>query len=370
MTLLSSEDLRQLATPRAGPCITITLPTHRDPAHGAQDALQLRSLLEEVERQLSVGGPDRERLLAPLRDLIEEREFWRHQDQGLALFRAPDLLALHRLPGPLPATASANDRFRLRPLLPFLRAGRRYLLLTLAQNHVALWEGDLTSLRPVDLPPLPRSLHEALGEEWRLRYLGAHSQGHGALVFHGHGAPSEDTKEDVTRFFRHVDEGLWPYLRDQERPLILAGVEYYHPLFRQITRYRHLAEEGLTGNVERDAPAQLLEKVRPLAERLAHAREAEVLKELDRAGRSGRAARDLRAIARAAVQGRVHTLLQAEGATVSGGCLDPASGDVREGEGDLLEELSEAVLLRAGAVRSLPAGRLPDGLPCLARLRW
>lgn len=370
MNPLSIEDVRMLAAAHPGPCVTLTLPTHRVPASADQDRILYRDLLLAADRDLQLSTPEREELLRPLRDL-DTPEFWQHQTGGLAVYRAPGLATYFRVPGSLEAKATVGDHFRVKPLLPFLRADFRFLVLALAQNHVALFEGTPSELHPVHVPSMPASMREALGPEWRLRYLSAHSHGHGPLVFHGHGAPSEDTKPDVVRFFREVDKGLWPAVRELDLPLVLAGVDYYHPLYRQVSRYRHVADEGVVGSVERDTPAQLLARARPIVERLARARDDEVLAAFRHGEHSGRATTDLEAIGAAAVRGRVRTLLLTEDAALEGH-LDPDRGSIvlRPGAEDVVEDLTEAVLVRGGDVRVLARERMPEGRGLAALLRW
>ena len=43
----------------------------------------------------------------------------------------------------------------------------------------------------------------------------------------------------------------------EHAPLVLAGVEFLHPIFREATTYQHLLEQGLTGNPEGKSAQQL-----------------------------------------------------------------------------------------------------------------
>ncbi|MCE2703319.1 MAG: hypothetical protein LW859_39355 [Anabaena sp. 49633_E8] len=47
-----------------------------------------------------------------------------------------------------------------------------------------------------------------------------------------------------------VDSALHKKLRGEKAPLILAGVEYLLPIYRQANTYPYLAETGITGNAE------------------------------------------------------------------------------------------------------------------------
>ncbi|RPH70026.1 MAG: hypothetical protein EHM78_13020 [Myxococcaceae bacterium] len=109
-----------------------------------------------------------------------------------------------------------------------------------------------------------------------------------------------------------------------------------------------------------------------------HAREVEgaLFARLERALVSGRAGIGLREVANAAIHGRVRTLLHAEGEHLWGK-LDRTTGDleVREEQLDtedaeVIDDLSETVLLRGGDVFEVPRGALPNGSPVAAIYRY
>ena len=84
-------DLDELLACEAQPAVSIYLPTHKAGREIRQDSIRLRNLLGEAAKRLGAERrpPDVEALLAPARRLVEDEEFWRHQDQGLAIFIAP-----------------------------------------------------------------------------------------------------------------------------------------------------------------------------------------------------------------------------------------------------------------------------------------
>ena len=93
-------DLDELLACEAQPAVSIYLPTHKAGREIRQDSIRLRNLLGEAAKRLGAERrpPDVEALLAPARRLVEDEEFWRHQDQGLAIFIAPGFERVHKLP--------------------------------------------------------------------------------------------------------------------------------------------------------------------------------------------------------------------------------------------------------------------------------
>jgi len=73
------------------------------------------------------------------------------------------------------------------------------------------------------------------------------SGGESKLVRHGE---EVDNKENIQRYFRRIDKGLHELRRDQQAPLVLAGVDYLHPIYKEVNTYPHLIREGVSGNPE------------------------------------------------------------------------------------------------------------------------
>jgi hypothetical protein len=87
-------DLQRLALGRPGPCVSVFLPTHRAGREVEQAPIRLKTLLRQATDALTF-----DRLLAPLRRLLDDRLFWQYQSDGLALFSRPGGGAPSAFPG-------------------------------------------------------------------------------------------------------------------------------------------------------------------------------------------------------------------------------------------------------------------------------
>jgi hypothetical protein len=172
-----------------------------------------------------------------------------------------------------------------------------------------------------------------------------------------------------------IDGAVWPLLRGARAPLFLAGVGSHLPLYRESSRYAFVADRGIEGNVDELDADTLRERAWPLVEEQFSRRRREVLEELELARSRGVAELDLVAIGRHAVQGRVRRLLLGEGEQVSGS-FDFETGRIHSGVGkdglsdDVLDDLAQAVLIRAGEVMTLPVAQMAEGASAAAVLRW
>jgi hypothetical protein len=108
-------DLQRLALPRHGPCVSVFLPTHRAGREVEQVPIRLKNLLRQATDVLKTDGvraPEIERLLAPLRGLLDDRLFWQYQSDSLALYSRLGWWRSLRVPLDLPELAVVADRFQ------------------------------------------------------------------------------------------------------------------------------------------------------------------------------------------------------------------------------------------------------------------
>ena len=201
MDVIRRTDLQRLALGRHGPCVSVFLPTHRAGPEVQQAPIRLKNLLRQATDALKSDGvraPEIDRLLAPLRRLLDDRLFWQYQSDGLALFSRPGWWRSFRVPLDLPELAVVDDRFQVSPLLPLLDGDGHFFVLALSQNRIRLLEGTRDRVEEVELPGVPLGVRDALqGEEiqQQLQLYLADRGGVGAGgVYHGHGHPGEGKK--------------------------------------------------------------------------------------------------------------------------------------------------------------------------------
>ena len=383
MAVFSLTDLKRLAEPAAGPCASLYLPTHRSGPEIQQDPIRLKNLLRDAERSLlSLGlrSPEAAELLKPAWRLQSDGLFWRHQRDGLAIFLSSQTQAHYRLPLRFEELAVVADRFHVKPLLSFLCGDGRFHVLALSQNEVRLLEGSRYSVYEVELDELPADLKEALGAEAPERQLQFHTRapaasGGRAAVFHGHGAGGEESKDRLLRYFRRIDGALKQYLRGDRSPLVLAGVEYYFPIYREANSYPHLVEGGVAGNPEELSADELHQRAFGLVAALFERELAEAAARFRDLAGTGRASNQVADAVSAALDGRVDVLFVAVGVQVWGSVDSGSARIVRHqtqepGDLDLLDLAAVRTLLQGGTVYALPSERMPDESPLAAILRY
>lgn len=363
---VSADALAGLASRSDGPCVSILLPTHRAGPETRQDPVRFRNLLDEARCRLAdLGTPSRtaEEILARPAGFLDDTEFWRHQADGLAVFAAPGVHEAFRVALDLPETVMVGSTFHVQPLLPLLTGDGRFFVLALSQARVRLFEATRTTISSRDLGPTPTSMAEALRHEesetqLQLRTTGPARAGGGA-VFHGHGAGAELDKRALERYFRAVDAGLQSVLGNDTRPLVLACVAYYLPIFRSVTRHPHLLDRCVEGNPDGKKAHDLHEAGWELVAPEFEAARRAALDRFGPAAGTGRTVTTVEEIAAAAAQGRVDTLFVVLGE------------DTRARED--LERMDRAVLdtlQTGGSVYAVEPSELPDSADEAALLRY
>jgi hypothetical protein len=382
MQIFIKNELKALAAVTQGPCVSIYMPTHRIPMEIQQDRLRLKNLLREAEDNLKARGlrsPEAKGLLEPAEKLLMQTVFWKGQQDGLAVFLAPDFYRFYPMPADFPELLVIGERFHLKPLLTLLGGGEFYIL-ALSQNKVRFLQASPYSVSELEVEGLPPSLDEALKYDDPEKQLQFHTKaqktsGDRAAVFHGHGVGTDDAKNNLLRFFQQVDRSLRPVLREEQAPLVVAGVDYLLPIFREASYYAHVLDQGVTGNPEGLSPQELHQRaLQVVSPYFSQAREEAEAKYRQMVG-TGKASRDLREIVPAAYHGRVETLFVAIGLQ-EWGVFDPEAASLRlvpeaePGAEDLLDLAALHTLLQGGQVFSVKPEEVPDGPPIAAVFRY
>jgi len=364
---------------------SILMPTYRTGRKTRQHRIRLKNLLGEAEKRLSAAGLRRPEIIAmlePAQRVLRDGLFWSHQGDGLAVYLAPGLSHLFRLPLEVPELVVVSDRFHVKPLLPLISNDGRFYLLAISQKRIRLFQGSKHSVVEVELAGVTGSLVEALRGDDPQRQLQSHTTGRAPggrrgqpALFHGHGAGADDAKGRILRYFREVDEAVNAALSGEQAPLVLAAVKYLLPIYREANSYPYLAEGAIGGSPERQS-GQVLhgrgwEAVAPL---FAEAQQG-AARRYNQAVGNDLTADTLETILPAAHHGRVEVLFVTVGFQ-QWGRFDASANEVRlhveaePGDEDLLDLAAVQTFLNGGTVYAVGPDELPGGGPLAALLRW
>ncbi|PMB52243.1 hypothetical protein CEN39_10900 [Fischerella thermalis CCMEE 5201] len=389
MQPLSIDEIKTLVENTQSPCVSLYMPTQKAGPETRQNPIRFKNLIREAEERLTEMGMDDAKaveFLQPAKEL-DKNEFWQHQDVGLAIFISPSVFRYYQLPMDFQELVVVSNQFHLKPLLHLVNNDGRFFVLALSQDNVRFFEGTHYNIQEVEVENMPKSLDEALlydetAKEGQRR-IGT-SRGGTANPFsqpgefHGQGSPDRDEhQKDILQFFHIIDDALHEKLRDEKAPLLLAGVEYLFAIYTEANSYKNLLEEGIHANVDIIKPGELHEQAWQIVEPI-YTQSYEAIMELYQqiAGEgTGRASSDLKEIIPAAYYQRVDYLLvpvdhQVWGSFDSETMAVDLHSEPQPDDQDMLDFAAIHTLLNGGAVYTVDAGELPDGVPAAAIFRY
>ena len=370
MDTLDRKSLLVLASHSGWPSITIYLPTNRVPTQAEHDVLVLKNLVRSAEERLAEGGlrtPEVDSLLAGIRGMLTDSSAWREPADGQAFFVAQDVFRTFKTNVPMPESVVVGDHFFIRPLLGAVRAPKHFYVLALSKKHVRLFEADGKGLHELDLPGTPDSLSQALNFDEYERSVQFHSGtpgtgaggGRRAAIFHGHGGIPSDAEKNLKQYFGMIDKSIHELLRDDDAPLVLAGVEHLLPLYREANSYRHLVDEAILGSPDDLTLSEIHERASGLLGPYFNQEAERDRADLERLTGTKSSSADLKEILPAALEGRVRVLFVSD-RNNEWGRFDPSSGSVdihakpEAGDSDLTDVVTAETLFRGGTVHALP----------------
>jgi len=348
------------------------MPTHLLDRAVEGDHVAFKNLVRDAEEQLTRMGVSQESiegLMGDARKLVSDSPFWRDDAPGLAYFASS--LGSHavRLASAVPQSVHVGTRHTITPLLPLLAATDTFFVLALSRNGARLYLADNLRLHELPLPgDMPRfqdfldTLEMDRNTQFKASRVG---QGGGRRSTNfGQGEGEENMKKYLLDYFRIVDNSVVQQIGKANRPLVLAGIDYLLPIYRQASRYRGIVNGGVAVNPSDLDRTQLhtmaWEIVNPMFKRKEHA----ALEQLAALAGTGRTSTSLDDVAVAASEGRVQNLFVAVNDGPSNGTGFDAS------TATLVNAAAVDTLATGGDIVAVSRGQIYDDAPMAAVFRF
>ena len=369
MSSLTQDYPAILSGDHESPCLSLYQPTHRQHPDNTQDPIRFRNLVKKLEASLQQKYPKREikSLIQPFEDLAEDRSFWNHTADGLAVLSAPGLFRVYRLQRPVTELVVVADSFHTKPLMRITQSADRYQILALSRNAFKVFEGNRDALGEIlPIEGVPQAADELLGKDASAREGAHRTYGpSGDAAWHGTDVKQDATDRDTGQFFRAVDRAVLQHCSQPSgMRLILAALPEHHHQFRAISSNPFLMKEALDIHPDDLSLDALRERAWQLVQPYYLERLAGLVEAFGAAAAKGQGADELGEIAKAAFKGWRARTMSASRRT---GCRSPlavsgsnSSGDLDNPEvDDVLDDLGEHVLKAGGEVIIVPVERMP-----------
>lgn len=343
----------------------------KDVARVAEDALVARAVRPAKAREI----------LKPAYDLAAGKLTGIEPCDGLALLASGSQFRALALSAAVEDLAWVGERFAIRPLIPFVARDDGFWALAASQKRVRLFRGDRQGIDEVQVPGMPKSLEDVLPETHPKRNLQFHTAKWGSDVkkdaaFHGQGGAVDHEKERLLILFQDIDRALAALLRDDDRPLVFAGVDYLLPIYQSTNGYRKLLAEHVSGSPDLLSDAQLHERVFAIVKPSFERAQQSALGEFNRLLSAGAASDSVHEILTAAVEGRIKSLFTVETTAPLWGTFDPRMNLVAihpqqtPASEDLVDRACAEVIAHGGDVYAVSKGSLEGDPPMGAIFRY
>ncbi|HUU80778.1 MAG TPA: hypothetical protein VMW90_04965 [Acidobacteriota bacterium] len=366
------------------PCLSLYQPTHRHYPDNKQDPIRFGNLVKALEQSLlqQFTKDEIRPLLKPFLALADDRAFWNHTLDGLAVLAAKGVFRVYKLQRPVAELAIVADSFHTKPLMRILQSADRYQVLGLNRKEIKLYEGNRDALDEIELAQgVPRTIIQALGEELTdphqtVASYGGVGKGHSSM-HHGHGGKEPEIDIDAERFFRAVDRGvLKHHSKPSGLPLILAALPEHHHMFHEVSNNPFLIDESI--DIHPDALSsidELRQHAWQLVEPRYLARLSALAAEFGNSRSKGLGDDELARVAKAVVGGRVAALL-IEARREIPGRINTVTGDIEFDDlanpevDDVLDDLGALAWKKGGQVVIVPTERMPTKTGIAAIYRY
>lgn len=325
--MISKEDLMELARFHNSFCISIYIPTHRagENTLKGEDHLNLKNQLKIVRHKLEqrgMKGSQPDLFTSPIKNLVNDNTFWRHQSDGLALFLSDDFFRIYNIPVSFGEVNYVSSEFYLKPLLPLFNDDGLFYMLTIKKDEVKFFEGSKYNISEIDIHDIvPSRLEDRVGYDFEQKQLqfrtktGNNTPG----SFHGHGESETREKDEILLYFQSIDKGIMSKIRDsQDIPLVVCCLDYFFPIYKEANTHKNLFPQHVSCNPANMDPSTLHLKARELLQphlnQHLHKKKNRLLQELPK----GKASLDINEILPSAIQGRVDTLFLEKSAELYG----------------------------------------------------
>lgn len=388
MDILTREKFKELFNKEEEICISIYMPTYGMGAEIKQNPIRFKQCIREAEDKLLNEGFSKtevRELLRPASDLVDETIFWQNQLEGLAIFISPDEMNYYHLPFEVNEKVVISEKFYTKPLLPLFTADGLYYILALSKNEVRLFKASKQMVNEIKMKDAPWSMFDMqVDDDQRTNLLIRTSNiqgGTNELVYNkvtqGQGNENDYERNELIRYFRGIDDSLNKYYKDDGIPLILAGVEYLIPIFKDISKYPNILDEFIKGNPEMLTGEDLQKMAWTIIEpKFLKIQELAEAKYKQYSGQKNNLySLSLEKIVPQAYNGQIETLFIANGVEQWGNFNpDDNKVELHDMENldnvDLMDYAAALTLARGGTVYAVDLDKVPDEAHVAAVLRY
>ncbi|MEJ2757907.1 MAG: hypothetical protein P8046_05430 [Anaerolineales bacterium] len=257
MKYFNMDDLKTLLEKQGNPCVSIFLPMARRSDQTQKNPIRYKNAVKKVEKQMEEAGYDvREirEMVSRLNEAADGYEFFQDQLDGLAVFLADDFLQMIKLPVRMENRVDVKSTLEIRPLIQVMQNDMAFYIVALSQKNARLFTASKFTISEISLDKeTPTSFEEAMQYDAprdQLQYkMISGSDGGNTAIYHGH-TESDQENKNLYRYFRMLDNGISKAISDHDLPILLFGLDYLHPIYRDASDLANIVDFGVQKNTD------------------------------------------------------------------------------------------------------------------------
>ncbi|GAA4467929.1 hypothetical protein GCM10023156_58470 [Novipirellula rosea] len=310
---LDDQNLKELASVSAYPCVSILMRTHRSGRETQQGPIRLKNLLKEASEKLKAAGHD-DGILDELASKTNQHDFWQHQGEGLAIYLTPDDYRMFRLNHSVDEQVYIGEMFLLQPLVRESNSTGKYFVLSLSWEEAKLYRADSTTFNLVETTALPAKFHELVlprDPEESLQNTSHRSVGNtvgtSTAMFHGQGEGEDMIAADRDQYLSLIGDEVTAAIYNTGLPLVVVATHEVTGHFEATTKVQ--VDARVDGSPSEWSSDEMQKHAHTAIEPLLQANHSEFIERFGTTVAESQGSDDLDEVLQAAKNGRIDSLM-------------------------------------------------------------
>lgn len=383
MDRITLEDLQALLQRGIEP--KLSLYVHQQPKYpeSEENGMHLRhALFEAATRLIELGHSqaDVDSLLRPGVELVRGGELNRaNGSRSLAVLLSPDTFDYWQLPFKCESSVQVGAEFCITPLVRLSNWPHECRVAALCADHVRYFHCTQDTILELDLPTEVPDGRDNIAPrtdiDTAVRFQSSAGVLNSIKLIHGQASLKDDEDIRLQTYLRAVAQTIGKAAERDNLPLVLIAARELHSLFKDAFPTTAVLLPPIDASPAHLSAAEIHQRVLPVIERYGNAAAQAALQHYQSAQERHYACQQPQVIASAAYEGRIDTLIVAEGEHVWG-LWDSHSRHALVYSThqtpciDLLEFAVRESLRHRGRVCVMPRQDVPNAVQCCAVMRW
>src|SRR5699024_6015204 len=154
--------------------------------------IRFKNLTNEIEQSLKsrLSKQALDERMRPFQEIMNDREFWRSTQEGLAIFSSSERCNVYFLQRPVKEYSVVANTVHIEPLIRVYQSPDQYRLLGIRREEFAMFIGSRYEIQQINMPRhILSTFKDAIGEDYEEKVVQATGGGpNNEIRMHGQGS--------------------------------------------------------------------------------------------------------------------------------------------------------------------------------------